>query len=189
MPPQARQQAIQKSKSYLSQNPIFLDTETTGFKNWDEIVEIAIVDQDGNTLLDSLVKPGRKIPPDAMAIHGITEDMVADAPTWTELWPQVQAALEGRVVGIYNADFDLRLLEQTASNAGMVWEPPYAEAFCVMNLYSEYKGDWNNKYRNYRWHKLEAAGRQLGIPLPNAHRALADTLLARKVLQGMATGE
>ena len=63
---------------------VFLDTETTGLDpDHDELLEIAIVDDSGEVLLDTLIKPSTNNPvwPEAEAIHGIAPEMVADAPT------------------------------------------------------------------------------------------------------------
>jgi len=102
-----------RARQLLADQPIFLDTETTGLDPRAEIVEIALIDYDGAVLLDSLVKPTRRIPWDATRVHNISNEMVADAPTWAELWPHAQALLAGRRVGIYNAEFDLRMIQQS----------------------------------------------------------------------------
>ncbi|MCW3664158.1 3'-5' exonuclease, partial [Burkholderia cenocepacia] len=60
-------------------NFILLDTETTGLDESAEIVEIAVIDDAGNVLLNTLVKPKHPIPNSATAIHGITNAMVATA--------------------------------------------------------------------------------------------------------------
>ena len=52
-----RQNAIMIARQVIAQNPVYLDTETTGLEKTDEIVEISIVDDSGQVLLDSLVKP------------------------------------------------------------------------------------------------------------------------------------
>jgi DNA polymerase-3 subunit epsilon len=181
-----RLEAILIAQNKLALNPVYLDVETTGMEDRDEIIEIAIVDHDGSTLFDSFVKPVGDISPSAYAIHGISEDMIADAPTWVELWPQVKQALQGRVVGIYNADFDTRMMEQSHHLSQMDWQPPYADPFCIMKLYAQFYGDWNPSTRSYRWQKLDTARGQCNIALPNTHRARDDTLLARAVLHYMA---
>ncbi|MFJ2900325.1 exonuclease domain-containing protein [Streptomyces sp. NPDC087218] len=58
-----------------------LDTETTGLDYDSRIVEIAVTTAAGTVLLDTLVNPGAPIPAEAAAIHGITDVMVADAPS------------------------------------------------------------------------------------------------------------
>ena len=183
---QPKLSAIKRAQELLARQPLFLDTETTGTTTTSEIVEICILDHEGNVLIDSLVKPRRKIPPDATRLHGISNDIVMNAPAWTELWPQVEASLSTRTVGIYNAEFDLRLIKQTHLQSGLTWQSLNASAACLMKLYAEFHGDWDRTRGGYRWQSLAEAGRQCGIALPNAHRAKADTLLAREILLYMA---
>lgn len=182
---QDRRIAIAQAQIELNKQPIYLDTETTGLKQTDQIVEICLLDHDGTVLLDSLVKPTVKIPPDATRVHHITDAMVADAPTWPELWPQLEPILAQRRSAIYNAEYDLRLLQQSHRAHGLMWSTPVS-SFCVMKLYAQFRGEWNSRSRSYRWYSLEDARRQCGLDLPNAHRACADTLLTRAVLHWLA---
>ena len=184
-----RQTAILTARKLCSSHPVFLDTETTGLDATAEIVEICLIDHDGSPLLHSLVRPLHPIPWGAMRIHNISNEMVADAPSWPEIWPQVRAILQGRVVGVYNAEFDLRMMQQSHRLHGMAWDCRDAEFFCIMKLYARFFGESGRYYDSFRWQSLEKAGCQCGISLPNAHRAFADTLLARAVLQHMAERE
>jgi DNA polymerase-3 subunit epsilon len=174
-----RTSAVQRAREYLAARPVYLDTETTGLGGFDEIVEVCILDHDGRALVDTLVRPSRPIPADVVRIHGITNAIVKTAPTWPEVWPEVQAALQGRLVGIYNADFDLRMMAQSHRRYSMGWASQESRAFCIMRLYADF-------YGRGRWQTLDDAGRQCSISLPNAHRARADTLLARAVLLHIA---
>src|SRR5512137_696491 len=97
---QDRRAAIAQAQIELNKRPIYLDTETTGLKNADQIVEICLLDHDGTVLVDSLVRPTVKIPPDATRVHHITDAMVAAAPTWPELWPQLEPLLTQRRIVI-----------------------------------------------------------------------------------------
>ena len=178
-----------EAKVYLALNPLFLDTETTGFDQNDEVLDIAIIDHEGTVHLDSLVKPTKDIPLEASAIHGIYDQDVSDAPSWAEIWPDIANILNGQVLGLYNADFDLRLIEQSCRLNGMGWTSPYEQTFDVMTMFARFYGDWNESHRSYTWKKLEVAGRYLGIDLPNSHRALADALLTREVLKAMANSD
>jgi len=176
---------IQRAQAILADCPLYLDTETTGLDKRAEIVEIALVDHDGAVLLDSLVKPTRRIPWDATQVHHISDAMVADAPTWAELWPQIQVLLNGRRVGIYNAEFDLRMIAQSHTAHKVADTAAGSNAFCIMKLYAEFFGE-QGSYGDFKWQSLEKAARQCGIDLPNSHRAGADALLARAVLEAMA---
>jgi len=182
---QARREAIAKAQIELRKQPVYLDTETTGLNPTDQIVEISFVDHDGSVLYESLVKPTMPIPLDATRVHGISAATVKDAPTWPEIWPQVEAILSTRRVAIYNADYDLRLLQQTQRAHQLDWQIAVSN-FCIMKLYAQFRGEWDSRRGSYRWHKLDEARYQCRLDLPNAHRARADALLARAVLQYVA---
>lgn len=182
-----RTEAIRIAQSRLLQNPVYLDTETTGVGPVDEIIEIGIVDEGGAVLFESLVKPVGRVSPEAFRMHGIGESLLASAPRWMAVWPKVEAVLANRVVCIYNAEFDLRLLQQTHGKYKMRWsEPEGASFFCAMKLYAQYYGEWNPRSMNYRWQSLDNARRQCRIGLPDVHRAVSDSLLTREVLHFMA---
>lgn len=100
------------SKQY---HTIYLDTETTGLSHQhDEVLEISILNDDGETLLDTLVKPTRKKAwPEATKIHGICPEMILKSPypTLQELLPRIDAILaDAENLVIYNAGYDLPFL-------------------------------------------------------------------------------
>jgi DNA polymerase III epsilon subunit-like protein len=181
MPGYYRQSIVDRARQIWEAQPVFLDTETTGLHDTAEIIEVSIIDHDGQVLLETLVKPRRPIPADVVWVHGITNPMVEAAPGWQQVWPQVEALLLGRHVGIYNAEFDLRMMRQSHLANGMPWRPPASSFFCIMKMYADF-------YGSMKWQKLESAGRQCRIPLPNSHRAKDDSLLARAVFQYIKDG-
>ena len=182
-----RNRAAQRARELISLHPLYLDTETTGIDSSSEIIEICIIDEDGSSVFESLVKPAGMIPFDVIQIHGITDEMVQNAPRWMEVWPEAEKILSGRQIGVYNSDFDLRLMRQTHSRYRIRWQiPPATHFFCIMKLYAQFYGEWNRSRGSYRWQSLEMAGRQCRIPLPNTHRARDDSQLARAILHHMA---
>lgn len=92
---------------------IFVDLETTGLNpSRDKIVQIGMILPDGSEF-ESLVNPERPIPAETTAIHGITNEMVKDSPTITDLADQVITALEDADVFVaYNFTFDFQVLQQ-----------------------------------------------------------------------------
>jgi DNA polymerase-3 subunit epsilon len=184
----ARQKVSAFAREKLAEKPLYLDTETTGLERSDEIVEISIIDDDENCVFESLVRPSKPIPAPATRLHGITNEMVQSARPWPTLWPLVRSVLAGRLVVIYNAKFDLRMMEQSHARYRLPWRENL-NALCAMELYAQYRGDWDTMRRAYRFFKLEDAGRQCRIALPNAHRARADALLARALFHYMAENE
>jgi DNA polymerase-3 subunit epsilon len=110
---------------------------------------------------------------------------VQKALAWPSVWPNVREHLLNRPVGIYNAEFDLRMMRQSMERYRLPWRENL-NAFDILQLYSEYRGVWDPYKKSYRFFKLEEAGRQLGISIPNAHRAVVDARLARAVLHRLA---
>ena len=184
--PIAHPKVIQRARAVLELQPIFLDTETTGTGQIDRIIQVGIVNAKGETLFESLVNPGMLIPSESSAVNGITNEMVLNAPVWTQIWPDVEAVLKGRVIGIYNADFDLRLLRQTNKAYGLPMSIETNQAFCVMKLFAAFYGEWNARNNGFRSQKLEFAGKFLKIPIPNSHDAIDDARLTAALTWAIA---
>lgn len=164
---------------------VFLDTETTGLDSiftvgTDEILEIAIVDDHGQPIINSLTKPTIcKAWPDAQRIHGISPTDVAGAPTLETLLPDIRAAVAGKRVVIYNANFDTSFFPDDVFADSIVE--------CAMTAYAEHAGIWNDFRGCYRWHKLSAAAAATGYSGQGWHRALGDALAARHVWRHLQT--
>ena len=160
--------------------PVYLDTETTGL--WadmgDEMLEIAIVEQDGSVLLNTFVKPKHKRHwPDAMAVHHITPNMVKDAPTLDDIADQIIDALVGRTVYIWNAPFDAQFV-------GFALE--YAkETVCAMREFGNFieRTQPHNASHSGRY-KLDRTAHDLGVEIDGKpHRALTDVITTIHVHQ------
>ena len=167
----------------LSADPVYLDTETTGLDEMAEMCEIAILDSDGSPLLHTLVKPKNRIPWDAERIHGISNEDVANAPTWPEIRDDVYKILTARKLAIYNAEYDLRIIQQCDQLYGL--SPNHVQNWiCVMELYAQYFGEWNERRGNYKWQKLTTAAAHTKYIYTdrNAHRADEDCRMTRHVL-------
>ncbi|MHB8133458.1 MAG: 3'-5' exonuclease [Anaerolineaceae bacterium] len=180
----SQQQVIDYGRRKFSQDPVYLDTETTGLELNDEIVEIAIIDKNGLVLIDSLIKPKQPIPDSAIAIHHISNEMVKDSPTFIEIWPQIQEFILDRPVGMYNAEFDVRLMKQSMNIYNQSINQKNI-AFDVMKMFSDYRGLIDSRRKAMRRFRLEEAGRYFGIPIPNSHRAVDDTKLTRAVFHSI----
>ncbi|MDZ6655273.1 3'-5' exonuclease [Escherichia coli] len=163
----------------MNEHTVYLDTEGTGLDpDEDAMLEIAIVDDAGTILLNSLIAPppGLSAWPLAQTIHGITPAMVSTAPSLDTLRPQIEAAVRNRDVVIYNAAFDAGFLGTLLDGARSVR--------CCMEAWSEHVNEWDSRFQRLRWHKLVSAAAAVGFEWPgNAHRALADTLACRAVWQ------
>ncbi len=178
-------EAIETARRWIELKPVYLDTETTGLDNQAEIADIAIVDNDGTELVNTLVRPTRPIPVEATWIHGIKNEDVVDAPTFADILPNLILHFEYLTV-IYNRNYDVRLMAQSAKANKIDWLP-LTNTVCAMELYAQFHGDWNEYHQSYRWQKQAVAARQLGIEIPaDLHRAAADANLCRLIVEAMA---
>lgn len=165
---------IAAKEMLINTNAVILDTETTGLLPC-EAVQIAIIDLSGKTLLNTLIKPTRKISSGAVAIHGITEEAVSNAPTFKDLYRQIKSIITNKLVLIYNADFDTEVLDCCCE----IWGLPKFEYNdgCIMHLYSEFVGEWIDYFQSNKWQKLPGGD----------HTALGDCLATLDVIKTMAT--
>lgn len=155
--------------------PIYLDTETTGLDpaRGDAIVEVAIVDAAGRTLIDTLVDPQRDIPWQATRVHGISRDMVDGKPTLAQLMPRILDIVRDEDVVIYNARFDAPFFPGRLSQA--------AGVHCAMIRFAA-------ALDGGRWRRLDVAARHAGHRWTGAaHRALADAQACRSVWRWLET--
>ncbi|MEH2069773.1 MAG: 3'-5' exonuclease [Nostoc sp.] len=136
-----RYQAMIEAQKIIASNPNFLDTETTGLNNA-YLVEICILSHHGSSLINTLVKPPVSIPAETTRIHGITNEMVAQSPEFSLIYPWLKQILEGKSVCIYNASFDIAILD----NCCDYYDLPRIEfqADCAMLLYADYYGEWSS---------------------------------------------
>ena len=173
-----RQQVVDYAKKKIKSDPVYLDTETTGLESTDEIIEIAIVNSSGVVIFESFVRPQKPIPAAATAINNITNAMVANSPSWAEIWLTIRNLLLNHPIGMYNAEFDIRMIHQSLE-INNIPNITKLNAFDIMKVYSDYM-------RSDRRFRLEQAGRNLGIVIPNSHRAADDTLLTRAIFHSIA---
>lgn len=168
--------AVKCCREYLEnkQNYIILDTETTGLDDA-QIVEIAIINLDGEALLNTLVKPTIPIPLEVTNIHGITDDMVKDAPTFPEVHPKIIKAIEGKITLIYNRVFDVRILNYCRNIHRLPSFNLKDRSECLMELYAQWYGEYSTYFKDYKWQ-----------PLNGGHRALGDCLAVLEAIKIMA---
>ncbi|GHE51488.1 3'-5' exonuclease [Streptomyces capitiformicae] len=150
---------------------VILDTETTDLDG--QTVEVAVIDAaTGKKLMDTLVKPTEPISDGARWVHGITDEMVADARPFEKVLPRLRQVTKGKIICSYNVVFDRGIVLGDIARAGK--KPMHLEPqdswFCLMEAYKDWTGA-------FRW--LRLGGR---------HRALGDCESARKVLIRMSEG-
>jgi DNA polymerase III epsilon subunit family exonuclease len=159
-----------------------LDAETTGLapSRGDRIVSIACVRiRNGavrpSEVLDTLVNPGRSIPPESTRIHGITDGMVAGAPAIEAIVPDVLHFADGTVLAGHQVWFDLMFLREVTERIGA---PPLTRSHPVLDtwLLSQFLhgplGD----------HDLETVAVRLGVPPHGRHTARGDALMTAEIL-------
>ena len=181
--PDRRSALLWSREAVRAPNVVFLDTETTGVRTTDDIVDIAIVATNGDVLFEQLVKPARPIPPETSAFNGISNKMVAGAPDLQEIYPALAALLTDRVVVAYNVEFDRSMLGGALGRRGLPWLESTRWS-CAMEAYAAYNGEASWHRPGFRWMSLEKATARLGIPRPT-HRALADAEACRAVVHAL----
>lgn len=170
-----------------------LDFETTGKLEAPhcQIVEVAIIDQDGKLIFHRLCRPDIPMPESISELHGITDELLLNEPTFVQIWPEMEALLTSTSLPIYawNAEFDRAALLKTAQHFQLQVPEQLRDKQRwrdAMSIFSRWYGEWSNKYSTYRWQKLNWACDELEIEMPEAHRALADALSALKVMRAIA---
>lgn len=158
-----------------------IDTETTGMSPaaGAALVEVARVHIDGGALGEawsSLVRPGRPIPPDATAVHGITDAMVAEAPEPGAVAAELRAQCADLPLVFHNAPFDLPFLIAMFRAHG---QPPLLNPVVdTLGLARGLFGAGSNA--------LGALAARLDLPRETAHRALGDARTTARLFLALA---
>ncbi len=156
------------SRSVLKQALVFLDLETTGATaTHDRITEIGLVEvADGRFVASwsQLVNPQKSIPPFIQSLTGITNDMVADAPTFEALAPALYERLAGKLLVAHNARFDYGFLKNEFARLGMSYR---ANVLCTAKLSRKL-------FPQFHRHNLDSLIERYGLTCSARHRALGD---------------
>lgn len=154
------------------------DTETTGFApdEGDEIVSIGAVRIVGGRLLrtetfERLVDPGRSIPRTSTAVHGITRELVRDAPSLDEVLPTFAAFASGSVLVGHNVAFDMAFLAAAQRRTGTALSAPLLDTLLIDGMV----------HPDHEAHTLEAMAERLGVDVVGRHTALGDALLTAEI--------
>lgn len=130
--------------TWLALNPVFLDTKTTGLDAGAQALEIGLVNACGKRIFETRLKPTVGIDPAAAAVHGIGDDDLVCAPSWPDIALLLQHHIGRRPLLIFNAEFDTRILKQTAAahNDPASWLDSLT-VYCAMRLAAGYYGSTN----------------------------------------------
>ena len=178
--------AKEMAKELLNGEYVFLDTETTGTSAFDEIVNLGISDENATPLYNEFFKPSLTIKKDASEVSGITNDMVEDKPFFRNEWDTIYAILENKKFVAYNADFDARMIQQTAQNhqisQGEVDKSidGYVDAMKIVSMFLGLKP---NRYYSI---KLDYIAKALGYSKKQMHIAFDDVEMMVYVIQQIA---
>lgn len=112
---------------------VILDTETTGFNEDDEVIQLTCVDLGGNVLYDSYFNPVKKSHWAAVKKHKLSNDFLATQPLWKDEWEKINTTLKGKIILAHNASFDRRLIQQTCQRYGVEFHY-ISEYQCTMSF-------------------------------------------------------
>ena len=156
---------------------VFFDLETTGVQiAKDRIVEISILKVFPNGNKESktwLVNPTIPIPEETTAIHGISDEKVANEPTFNELAKEISELIHNCDLGGYNSNkFDIPLLAEEFLRSGIDFDMKNRKAIDVQNIF--HKLEQRTLVAAYKFY--------CDKDLTNAHSAEADTIATYEVL-------
>ena len=150
---------------------IVLDTETTGLDyTREKIIEFAAVRLENGKIKDefqTLINPHQHIRKSSIAVHGITQDMVEDAPSEEEALPKILEFIGDYPIVAHNVIFDYSFLNEAKLRVfGEKLENPRIDS---QTMFKEIAPDLES-------HGLEALTKRFNVELNNHHRAMADAM-------------
>ena len=158
-------------KNYFNKTFIVLDIETTGLTPFtDEICEICAIKIKNFVIQDTfhtLVKPKNKIPKEVIKIHGITDELVKDAPAVEEVLPKLIEFINNNTLVIHNVDFDLSFINYYLKKLSLP-QIPISQTIDTLSL--------AKTYFPLSSHGLSALSKDLFLKVKPTHRALNDAL-------------
>ncbi len=156
---------------------IVFDTETTGLERLeDRVIEIGGVElvnrfPTGNTFHKFINPQGRQVHPDALAVHGISNEQLADKPSFAEIADEFLAFIDGAKLVAHNAMFDLGFINAELARLG---KPEIAAERIVDTLALA------RRKHSMGPNSLDALCKRYGID--NSHRTLHGALLDSEIL-------
>ena len=157
---------------------VMFDVETTGFsRKEDRVIEVGAVKVKAGTILDErtwLIQPEQRIPFYATAVHGITDAMVRDQPTFAECADEIIAFFGDSVLFAHNAPFDVGFLSEEFKRAGR--KPPAGPVLDSLRLFRKW-------FPDSPAHSLGALMAYLSLEDQGFHRATADARYIQMILE------
>ncbi len=153
---------------------IYLDTETTGSEKEDKLCQIAFKTDEGS-IVDELFNPGMKISIESMAVHHVTNDMVADKPPfkYSPVFMQLQTMFkrDNTVMVGHNAKFDVSILSREGLHPSKV--------ICTYKLARFLDRDGVLPEYNFQYLRYYMRLNVEAIP----HTAMGDVMVLEKIFQ------
>ena len=166
---------------------IAFDIETTGLSSKkDRIIEIGVASVSKGRVIDSrswLINPGLDIPERSTRVHGITDDMVADAEAFGVIFNKFQTYVGAYPLAAHNASFEKRFLEAECERSGCP-RPP--------NQIIDTLALFRKIYPNRESYRLSALSADMKVNTAPNHRgeqdayALAELLIKSRILDANA---
>ena len=169
---------VSNTTPLIALDAVVIDTETTGLDPAKaRIVEIAAVPLKGgkldeNAALRQLVHPGQPIPKVATGIHNIDDAMVASAPGFAAVWPDLAATISGAIVIGHRIGFDLAVLKGECARAGLPWAVPRTLDTALLAEVAE---------PNLGGYTIEHLASWLGVTVDGRHSALGDAAVTGRI--------
>ena len=147
---------------------VVLDTETTGLRpNADRVIEVAAVRLRAGEIIasfQSLLNPGRRLPPFITKFTGISQDMVNGAPYAKDIFPELMQFIEGATLVGHNVSFDINFLTHEAYLLGLAFPPDGFDTILLARRFLP----------GLKRFRLDTVADHLKIPTANRHRAMGD---------------
>ncbi len=162
---------------------VVFDTETTGLlPEKDDVVQIGAVRlvngrQVEGEVFDTLVDPGRPIPPTSTKVHGISDDMVEGAPCMAEAGARFRQFAKDAILVAHNAPFDMAFMKRDARQASATLDNPVFDTILLSAAV----------FGAEATHTLDAIAERLEVEIPTElrHTALGDAEATALIFQKM----
>jgi len=156
---------------------VVVDIETTGGRaSHHRITEIGMVKMINGEIIDewqSLLNPERNIPRNITSLTGITNEMVENAPLFSEVAEQVDTFTDNAIFVAHNVNFDYGFIREEFARIGQHWRRP--KLCTVQQMRQHYKGLPSYSLANLTKH--------FDIDMQRHHRAMSDALAATELLK------
>ena len=164
-----------RKKAKFDAKYVVFDLETTGFSNRnDAITEIGAIKVENGEIVEEfsqLINPERPIPEKIQKLTGITNEMVLDKPTISEVLPKFLDFCKDSILVAHNSDFDTGFVREKASENNLLYDFDAIDTVILSRLLMP---DLKN-------HKLNTIAKELNVSLENHHRAVDDATATAQI--------